>query len=348
MESKRKRIQTEKAAENQQASERAANKRVKLQKTYEERGLNLLNEALQTIEADIEAANSELNPTEIAKSQQLEKYRNRALNSKSPAIVFAVRLYGPEAVAKFLIKKKAVRYMFAPADNTGQCVRAGVGVPSKCWLCDYPLLKPDGSQFDTIACEHILPVVQGVMFADIALSKLPSTSTPELVRAEYEWAHAVCNGPKSASVFIKETRDGSGKLTGWTADTDVIEQTLRETIPGIQSKDIDGGKLSTLAARNAWVTDRIPKIIERLSPILTRINHPDSDSARMIALFGMGKLLDSERLASTEKLDQAAYNRYVDQVLNTAQNITEQNGSKRRRTKRKRGVTRKRKNNKGK
>jgi hypothetical protein len=336
MASKRKIIQTEKAAENKQASEQAAIKKAKRQKTYEERGLNLLNEALQTIEADIEAANSELNPTEIAKSQQLEKYRNRALNSKSPAIVFAVRLYGPEAVAKFLIKKKAVRYMFAPADNTGQCVRAGVGVPSKCWLCDYPLLKPDGTQFDTIACEHILPVVQGVMFADIALSKLPSTSTPELVRAEYEWAHAVCNGPKSASVFIKETRDGSGKLTGWTADTDVIEQTLRETIPGIQSKDIDGGELSTLAAQNAWVTDRIPKIIERLSPILTRINHPDSDSARMIALFGMGKLLDSERLASTEKLDQAAYNRYVDQVLNTAQNITEQNGSKRRRTKRKR------------
>jgi hypothetical protein len=321
-----------------------ANKLAKREEDRVKKEQDLFIEALQKLNADVESANSELNPTEVAKSQQLEKYRSRVLNTKSPAIVFAVQIFGPDAVAKFLMKKKAVRYMFAPTDNTGQCVRAGTGKASNCWLCDYPLLKPDGSQLDTIACEHILPVVQGAMFADIALSKLPSTSTPELVRAEYEWAHAVCNGPKSDAVFIQETRDSSGKLTGWKADTVVIEQTLRETIPGIRSKNIDGGKLSTLAAQNAWVKGRTPKIIERLSPILTRINHPDSDSARIMALFGIAKLSDPERWASTEKLDQASYDRYVDQLLNTAPSIAKQTGSnRRRRTKRKRGITRKRK-----
>jgi hypothetical protein len=325
-----------KSAEMAEAVTQAeGNKRAKREEDRVKKEQELFIGALQRLNADIESANSELNPTELAKSQQLEKYRSRVLNTKSPAIVFAVQIFGPDAVAKFLMKKKAVRYMFAPTDNTGQCVRAGTGKAANCWLCNYPLLNPDGSQLDTIACEHILPVVQGAMFADIALSKLPSTSTPELVRAEYEWAHAVCNGPKSAAVFIQETRDSFGKLTGWTADKTVIEQTLRETIPGIRSKNIDGGKLSTLAGQNAWVTDRTPKIIKRLQPILTRINHPDADSARIIALFGIAKLSDPERWASTEKLDEVSYNRYVDQLLNTAPSIAEQNGSKRRQTKRK-------------
>lgn len=314
-----------------------ANKQAKREDDRMKKEQELFIQALQKLNADIQSANSELNPTEIAKSQQLEKYRNRVVNTKSPAIVFAVQIFGPEAVAKFLMKKKAVRYMFAPTDNTGQCVRAGTGKASKCWLCDYSLLNPDGSQLDTIACEHILPVVQGAMFADIALSKLPSTSTPELVRAEYEWAHAVCNGPKSDAVFIQETRDSFGKLTGWKADGTVIENTLRETIPGIRSKNIDNGELSTVAAQNAWVKKSTAKIIERLSPILTRINHPDADSARIMALFGIAKLSDPERWASAEKLDDASYNRYVDQMLNTAPSIAEQTGSKRvRKTKRKR------------
>jgi hypothetical protein len=42
------------------------------------------------------------------------------------------------------------------------------------------------------------------MFADISLAKAPSTSTPELMRAEYEWAHSVCNGPKMMLFLSKK------------------------------------------------------------------------------------------------------------------------------------------------
>lgn len=262
------------------------------------------------------------------------KYLKDKFGTKSPAIVVATKAFGPKVVADFIANRKAVRYMFAPADNTAQCVRAGLVNPpaadTKCWLCGFGLYR-DGTAVDVIACEHILPVIQAVMFADIALPKTPSTSTPELVKAEYAWAHTACNGPKSSSVFIKEIQDQTGRIVRWDIDDTEIIRVLRLTIPEIKKLNIDGGQLS----QAQWLKDRLVSIKEKIQPILNKINFGE-DTVRMNILLGVAKIVDPERWASRTPLDEQAYAEYADQVIeNAAQLGLSQSGSGRnRRTKR--------------
>jgi len=215
-------------------------------------------------------------------------------------------------------------------------------VNMRCWLCNFGLTKSDGSKPDIIACEHVLPVFQAVMFADIALAKSPSTSTLDLIRAEYEWAHASCNGPKSNSVFIKEKRDGANRLIGWEVDGEVIKTVLMKTIPKIKAAGIDGGTLNSRTAEKKWVKNRTDAITQRMQIFLQYLNHPDPGTARFMMLLAAAKLADPERWASTVKINEEAYNYYVDELIGPEVNRMQ---AGRRRTKRKRGVTHKRKNN---
>jgi hypothetical protein len=211
--------------------------------------------------------------------------------------------------------------MFAPADNTAQCVRAGLVNPpamdTACWLCGFGLYRA-GKPVDVIACEHILPVIQAVMFADIALPKTPATSQADLVKAEYAWAHTACNGPKSSSVFIKEITDDTGRIVRWDIDDTEIIRILNLTIPEIKKANIDGGQLRNQAE---WVGGRIVEIKKRIQPILDKINFGE-DTARMNILFGVAKIVDPERWASRTPLDEEAYAEYADQVIENAADIT--------------------------
>jgi hypothetical protein len=233
----------------------------------------------------------------------------------------AVWSWGPVAVAMFLEERDAVRYMYSPTDNTGQCERAGLGNPKKsadikCWLCGFTLINPaTKTQYDSIACEHVLPVFQAVMYADIALAKRPSTSTDELISLEYGWSHKVCNGPKSNRLFIVESKDATGKFIGWKIDYDIIEKTLRETIKDIQSKGIDAGTLGTPKAQTDWIIARKNDIEVRLNKLLKFLNDPELGDARLIKLLSVGKLLDPERWASNVSIDQAAYQTYADSLI---------------------------------
>lgn len=254
--------------------------------------------------------------------ERLRRYENAVINSKSTPLEIAVKMFGKEAVAKFIDKRSAVRYMFAPSDNPGQCKRSGLPDPDSkeganllCWLCGFSLKDPSGKNYDTIVCEHVLPVFQGAMFADIALSKKLTTATPELIKAEYDWSHESCNGPKSNHVFIREIRDNAGALVGWEEDKEVIANILNLTIPKIRSKGIDNGTLSTEVARKSWITKQTDAIIKRLKPIITHLNNPTPDSARMMALLAITKLGDPERWASNAQLDPVAYNTYVENTL---------------------------------
>jgi hypothetical protein len=282
--------------------------------------------------------------------KRLSRYLNEPLTSTSSPTAIAVRTWGPEAVALFLDQRDAVRYMYSPTNNEAQCIRARLGNPNdpkevvnmRCWLCDFGLTKSDGSKPDIIACEHVLPVFQAVMFADIALAKSPSTSTLDLIRAEYEWAHASCNGPKSNSVFIKEKRDRANRLIGWEVDGEVIKTVLMKTIPKIKAAGIDGGMLNSRTAEKIWVKNRTDAITQRMQIFLQYLNHPDPGTARFMMLLAAAKLADPERWASTVKINEEAYNHYVDELIGTELNRMQ---AGRRRTKRKRGVTHKRKNN---
>jgi hypothetical protein len=249
------------------------------------------------------------------------KYLKYKLSTKSPAVVIATKAFGPKVVADFIARRKAVRYMFAPADNTAQCVRAGLvnppAIDTECWLCGFGLYR-DGNPVDVIACEHVLPVIQAVMFADIALPKTPATSQADLVKAEYAWAHTACNGPKSNSVFIKEIKDDRERIIRWDIDDTEIIQVLNLTVPEIKKANIDGGQLRNLAV---WTESRIKAIKKKIQPILDKINIAE-DTARMTILFGAAKIVDPERWASRTPLDEEAYAEYADQVIENAADIT--------------------------
>lgn len=270
------------------------------------------------------------------------KYLKEKLTTKSPAVVVATKAFGPKVVADFIANRKAVRYMFAPADNTAQCMRSGLQSPNEktlCWLCGYGLYR-DRKAVDTIACEHILPVIQAVMFADIALPKTPSTSTPELVQAEYAWAHAVCNGPKSSSVFIKEVHDDKGRVVKWAMDDSEVMRVLQETVSNIRRANIDNGQLRDPKEVEAWLKQRLVFITGKLQPILDKINYGE-DTVRMNILFGVAKLIDPERWASKTQLDQQAYAQYADQVIERASETSLQQMGNGRRSSRKRQTKRK-------
>ena len=318
-----------------------------------------------------------------AKADKLQtKYAEKPVDVTSPMSI-AVRTWGPEAVANFLQHRDAVRYMYSPTNNTTQCIRAKLGDPSDpqkaanmtCWLCGFLLFNPrTGTAYDTIACEHVLPVYQAVMYADIALAKKPSTSTEELVASEYGWAHTVCNGPKSNRVFIVENRDRSNNLIGWKIDGEIIRQTLLQTADDIIEKGIDGGTLRTDDAKTKWVDKCIKNITVRLNVILGFLNHPDRGGHRLSHLFSVSKLVDPERWASNVNINEAAYDAYAERLVseydaymdrivgdalrdsNVLQHypelykkLSEEEWNRqagRRRTKRKRQITHKRKNNK--
>jgi hypothetical protein len=77
-----------------------------------------------------------------------------------------------------------------------------------------------------------------------------------------------------------------------------------------------------------------------MQKFLQYLNHPDPDTARFMMLLAAAKLADPERWASTVKINEEAYNHYVDELIGPELNRMQ---AGRRRTKRKRGITHKRK-----
>lgn len=187
---------------------------------------------------------------------------------------------------------REIRGMFSPSSNTEQCKRAGIGsapsADSTCWICGYLFLQDDKNWKPN--CDHILPVIQGVMFADIALTKKPSTSNEQLIKNEYDWAHSLCNIKKGRNVFITE-KYVDGKLVGWESNDTVIQTLLYRLIPDIQKSGIDKGEIAMNV--EGWVKTRLSTIKQRMNPLLTMIN---KGPAKLQVLLSIAKLGDEERL----------------------------------------------------
>lgn len=94
-----------------------------------------------------------------------------------------------------------------------------------CWLCGGKFTSPDPSFKPN--CEHVLPIAQGVIFLELYSSKSAGVIT-EAMQLEYEWAHAVCNQVKNATVLIK------GESGSFEPDKTKITALLE----AIRSKDV--------------------------------------------------------------------------------------------------------------
>jgi hypothetical protein len=86
-----------------------------------------------------------------------------------------------------------------------------------CWLCRFPLYKDEdirgkSVQDTSIHCEHILPIMVGLVFTGIAGSKRSDPTRSEtrknLEKMNYAWAHGPCNLLKSNMVLLKYGESG--------------------------------------------------------------------------------------------------------------------------------------------
>lgn len=224
---------------------------------------------------------------------RLAKYLTKGLDSKSPASAWAVNLFGPKIIQRMIADVKSIRYMFAPQNNTQQCLIAGIPSPQEqknCWLCGLTMFNPDGNKNDVIECEHILPVIQAVLFLELGLSRPPGVTDDNALKLEYAWAHATCNHPKNNTVFIKEVIDPRTKaITGWECDDSDIEKALNAIYVKLKSHFP-----KELANKKAWLTGRLKSIRTRVQMIVDYLNRPGY--APLTILLAVAKLGDPERL----------------------------------------------------
>lgn len=223
----------------------------------------------------------------------LAKYLTKEIDTKSAATSWAVNLFGPTIIERMVSEVKSVRYMFAPQNNTQQCLIAGIESPEEqknCWLCGLTMFGTDGKRNDIIECEHILPVIQAVLFLELGLSRPPEVSDDNAIKLEYAWAHATCNHPKNNTVFIKEVLNQSSKaIVGWECDDSDIQKALEAIYPKLKPHFP-----TELKVKKEWMDSRILSIHNRVQSIVNYLNRPGH--APLTILFSVAKLGDPDRL----------------------------------------------------
>jgi hypothetical protein len=92
-----------------------------------------------------------------------------------------------------------------------------------CWICGFPMLMttdPTKRGFSA-QCEHVFPIAQAVFFADLYNK---SNKDDPVVKAEYRWAHKVCNAVKTDTHFVRVK--GEGVSREWYISEDAINDFL--------------------------------------------------------------------------------------------------------------------------
>lgn len=133
----------------------------------------------------------------------------------------------PSSAAKVLFGSKAdsirARTIWEKVKTKDQCTAVLKDEAKVCWLCGNPV-DPTLPNTDplSIQCEHVLPVMQAVIFLQL-YSREHQDNITEAIKLEYAWSHAVCNRIKTNSVFILETDDGN-----YSVNTPEIQRVLTE------------------------------------------------------------------------------------------------------------------------
>ena len=142
---------------------------------------------------------------------------------------------------------REARKFFEQTKTSIQCKKV-LTSKDHCWLCGNMFGHPEPQLAPQ--CEHVLPIAQGVIFLELYSTKKGDIT--EAMELEYEWAHAICNNLKNATVLI------SGDERGFSPDVDKIN----ELIQTIKSKGIPipDNQLLSVQGRLFEVTEYINKL----------------------------------------------------------------------------------------
>jgi hypothetical protein len=97
--------------------------------------------------------------------------------------------------------------MIIRRSNTSQCLLTIGETDTICYLCERDLVNtaPEGPQYSTKHCEHVLPLFSAIGHLWLTFNKI-ATYTPEDIKTlkkEYAWAHECCNMEKGNIEFIQ-------------------------------------------------------------------------------------------------------------------------------------------------
>lgn len=104
-----------------------------------------------------------------------------------------------------------------PKSESDKLLESGTTDSHHCWLCRFPLytdedIRGKPVQDTSIHCEHILPIMVGLVFTGIAGSKHSDPARSEtrknLEKMNYAWAHGPCNLLKSNMLLLKYGKSG--------------------------------------------------------------------------------------------------------------------------------------------
>jgi hypothetical protein len=174
-------------------------------------------------------ADYEVDINDLERRKKMDNFELKSLDD------FATALYGEVGLSQ--IKRAygtqgAVRKFFENYSGD-QCQGAlqksnpfKEGV-SKCWICGF-VIPPTTSGFGfSMECEHVFPIAQAVFFIDLYRGSRTPEPIVELVQAEYDWSHRVCNQIKNDTHFVRITGEGANKM--WVVSPDIeIRRFLRD------------------------------------------------------------------------------------------------------------------------
>ena len=227
-------------------------------------------------EAQTQQADYEVDIREPERQARMLNFEIRKLTE------FAYALYGETGLRKIERyypraggRAASIRAFFENFDGD-QCKGALQGrnpfLPgrSPCWICGFTI--PGGSQEGyTMECEHVYPIAQAVFFIDLYRGKATSRDTIELVQAEYDWSHRVCNQIKNNKHFVRVRGEGGNK-TWVVAPVEEFDTFLRQIYNGSDAyfPGVHANRLRTDIGPNVdqWVASRIPIIMARVQRVL--------------------------------------------------------------------------------
>lgn len=124
--------------------------------------------------------------------------RTVTIPNRNPCTIGAKSLF--KAINNRTPLPREARRFFERTRPKVQCNNVIGKKPEYCWICGGVTFIPNHVWFSP-QCEHVLPIAQGVIFLELYNHKFKNID--EAVKLEYEWAHAICNNVKNATVLIE-------------------------------------------------------------------------------------------------------------------------------------------------
>lgn len=224
-------------------------------------------------------------------------------------------------------KKYDYRGVLEPTEAVVQCERAGVTMPSDCYLCGLPIPSQDelqtrgGIKHELYPeCEHILPVTEARWYLMLFMTTMrPSTPWEQTaVQLEYALAHRVCNQAKSNFSFIRD--DGYGnpilndagcltilsKIRSRALD-DLAKQKNKQLPAGVKYTGKDIVTLQRIA--DSILKRKQAIVTQRINPILVHARKvPAADASAMVMLARTAGIVDPNSLMARVRAAYDAWN----------------------------------------